>query len=280
MKLEAAFVTSVERNCLTVSALYDFSASGLGTFTFDSVSRFQVIGVNDGVETTSDATPVDIANVRSVSVSITDDLSKRGIANGCRQMEYFYVQDSIKEARDMARLAIAYIVENQDRDGFYKTYFGTNPTSDVICNFASIVKADTHTVNTVCLDPICDAGDRNPRDAINPAGSDDIHFCIPFFSQDHLPSLCKKDTAPTARKIRGGTVLRMLARAFVPGVVGEGRTCDGARELTDHGKITNNLNYEASTQTPHCPPRARVLTWDRDLCSASLPRSMPRGRVK
>ena len=278
MKLEAAFVTSIERNCLTVSALYDFSASGLGTFTFDSVSRFQVIGVNDSVETTSDATPVDIANVRSVSVSITDDLSKREIVNECgSDKHYLYIEDGIRGAEYMAYLALEYIAENQDPDGFYKTYFGTNPTSNVTHNFRLIWEEGTHTVNAICLDPICSA---EGRDVINPAGSDNIYFCSSYFSQDDLPSLCNKDTAPTARKIRAGTVLRMLARTFVPGVAGEGRTCDGARELSDFGKITNNLNYEASTQTPHCPPRAHVLTWDRDLCSASLLRSMPSWRVK
>ena len=275
-------MTSVERNRLTVSALYNFLASGPGTFTFDSVSRFQVIGINDSVETTPDATPVDIANDRSVAISITqgvtDGLTDHGILSNCKSKDGSYVFNSAVEVLAMAGSAIAYIKENQDRDGFYKAYFGTNPTSDVIRNFDLIKNANTDTVTISCRDSVCSPKDGvKPRDAINPTGSKEIHFCAPFFNQKRLASLCEGGTTANAVDLRGGTFLRMLARTFVPGVAGEGRTCDGAKELSDWGKITNNLNYEASTQTLHCLPRACVLTWDRDLCSASLLRSMPRG---
>ena len=238
-----------------------------------------MIGVDDSVETTSDTTPVDIANIRSVSITITHDLSKRGVWVTCHSTDAGVplIQASINEAKDMARRAIAYIKENQDRDGFYKDYFGNNPTSDVIRNFGFIVDTNSHDVRAHCSSPICSSGN---RDAINPAGTNDIYFCESFFVQQPLLSLCKKETTPTAGNLRGGTALRMLARTFVPGVAGEGRTCERGRELSDFGKITNNLNYEASTQTPHCLLRAHVLTWDRDLCSASLLRSMPGGGVK
>ena len=236
-------------------------------------------GVDDSVETTSDATPVNIANIRSVSITITHDLSERDILSTCNpsDVKFTFIQNSINEAKDMARRAIAYIGENQDRDGFYKAYFGSNPTSDIIHNFRFIVDTNSHNVNVFCLAPICSSGN---RDAIQPAGFSDIVFCSPFFSQKPLPSLCNKETTPTAGNLRGGTALRMLAHTFVPGVAGEGRTCNGARELSNFGKITNNLNYEASTQTSHCLLRARVLTWDRDICSALLLRSMPGEGVK
>ena len=237
-----------------------------------------MIGPDGSVETTSDATPIDIANARSVSITITDDLSKREIWMGCQNGDQVSaVQSSISEAKDMARGTISYIKENQGRDELYKAYFGNNNPSDVISNYRFIVDTDTHKVNTFCTDPICSD---NSRDAINPTGTDDIFFCGRFFDQKSLSSLCKKEVSATAKDLRGGTTLRMLARAFVPGVAGQERNCEQSRGLSDFDKITNNDNYEASTQTSHCLPRVRVLTWDRHLCSASPPRSLPGSGVK
>ena len=276
---ESAFVTSVERNCLTVSALHDFSGSGTGAFSFDPVSRFQVIGVDDSVETTSDATPIDIANAGSVSISITGGLSKRRVTISCSSPRDGEVEASIEEARALASHAVEYIKKN-GADTLYKAYFGDNPTRDVITNFGFIIGMRSHNFKEaycVC-DPII-VTSVNP-DVYNTAGTGCINFCEPFFDQKSLTALCKKEVSPTAKNLRGGSTLRMLARTYAPGVAGEHRTCEQSRGLSDFDKITNNDNYEASTQTLHYLPRARVLTRNHDLCSASLPRPMPGMGVK
>ena len=175
----------------------------------------------------------------------------------------------------MANASAIYIGNLSADDQLYKDYFGNNPASDVAHNFNLIFNSDSPNVNMRCADPDCSASE-----ALNPAGTPDIYYCARFWAQLHLPSLCNGETTATKRNLRGGTTLRMLARTLVPGVAGQARSCDESRGLSDFDKITNNDNYEASTQTPHCLPRARVLTWDRDLCSASLPRSMPGGGVK
>ena len=266
-------MTSVERNCLIVSALYDFSGSGPGTFSFDPVLRFQVIEVDDGVETTSDATPIDIANAGYVSIIITDGLSKRRVAISSASCTYRYddAEASIGEARSLAAQAAQYIKDN-GADSLYDAYFGGNPTDEFITKFGFIVYSDLYKeANCDCIvDP-----PSNP-DVYNEAGTDYIHFCKPFFNQKTLSSICNKETNATAQDLRGGSTLRMLGRTFVPGVAGEGRTCEESRRLSDFDKIANDNNYEASTQTRHYLPRARVLTRDRDLCSVSLQRLLPR----
>ena len=274
-KPESAFVTSVERNYLTVSALYDFSGSGPGTFSFDPVSRFQVIGVDDNVETTSDATPIDIANAGSVSITITTGLSKRKLSISplsCGS-RYDDVKASIGEAQTLAAQATLYIRE-KGADPLYNAYFGHNPTEDVINNFGFILGTNAHK-EAYCE---CEPGvvsSENP-DVYNTVATDYIFFCKPFFDQKPLNAICKKEVSPTVQNLRGGSTLRMLARTYVPGVAGQHRTCEQSRGLSDFDKITNNNNYEASTRTRHYLPRARVLTRDRDLCSASLPRLLPR----
>ena len=261
-----------------MSALYDFPASGPGTFTFDPVSRFQVIGVDDSIETTSDATPIDTANAGSVSITITDGLSKRELAvSGPISGRKSFIDKSIAEARSLAIHARQYIKDNGP-DQFYKAYFGNNPTDEVITKFGFIIDMNAHKI----ADGVCNPALLSPQnpDAYNTAGTDFIHFCDYFFGKKSLDALCKKETTATAKDLRGGSTLRMLVRTYVPGVAGQNRNCEQSRGLSDFDKITNNDNYEASTQTRHYLPRAHVLTRDRDLCSASLPRSMPGMGVK
>ena len=175
----------------------------------------------------------------------------------------------------MADLAAAYVRQLGAGDQLFKDYFGGNSASDVARNFDYIKNANSHDVVIRCTGASC-----NSAGASNAAGTNVIEVCGSFWSQFTNSDLCKKKASPTSTNLRGATMVRLLARTFTPGVAGQARSCDQSRGLSNFDKITNNDNYGASTHTPHYLPRARVLTWDRDLCSASLPKSLPGGGVK
>ena len=275
--------TSVERSSLTAWALYDFSAGGPGTFTFDPVSRFQVIAGFDGsAEITLDTARTNIVNGRSVSISITIsdvskrelELEKRGLNNRCADSGFSSsIVSSVWDAAWLSAVAISYIENHASGDHLYELYFGKNaPTSTVIDNFRRIVDGAGSSSYTVhCDDPkkLC------PRPIFaaytTPPGKD-IFYCGDFRHQDGIGSLCMK-AGLANRMARGSTTLRMLAALFIPGAVDGNLGCTKSWDLPGADKIKNNDNYDVSTQISRDLPSARVLTWGHDICSASLPRS-------
>ena len=253
-----------------MSALYDFSGSGLGTFTFDPVSTFQVIGLNDAVETTPGATPIDIANAGSITITITDDASKRELELDKLVMvlpiecgdhsELVSINSSVTEARALASLASSYIRIMNDGDQPFKDYFGTNSKKDVMEEFDRIFNVDTFNAhshpNQITLSCFysSDACDRNKfayADGLT------IHYCLPFNEQrgvEHIQEFCV-DTSDHA--YRGGTTLRMLAAAPSDFIVDLQQGCDAVKRLGDTKKLGSAENYEVSIQTPGGLPRAR-----------------------
>ena len=88
-----------------MSTAYDFSTSGPGTFTFDSISRFQVAGLNGTVEPT-------IADTHSVTVTITDNVPERKLDLRNINVEFpikpdwaAILEEGVKEARALALVA-------------------------------------------------------------------------------------------------------------------------------------------------------------------------------
>ena len=256
-----------------MSALYDFSGSGLGTFTFDPVSRFQAIGVNDTVEATSGTTPIVTANVRSVSITIADDVSKRelklekrGIVTRCPYDDLLsIVNTSVTEARSMAATAGSYIKNHGDKDQLYKDYFGTNSKKTVMGRFDLIFNVDSSPdqINLSCWNTVgnCAANqfasyiDKRHITAALPRPG--IYYCDPFWKQRGVKGIkdfCK-DKSDYA--YRGGTTLRMLAGMLFAAEDPHPTACDKAITLDNDQKINNARNYEVSIQTPSGLPRVR-----------------------
>ena len=246
-------MTSVETSLLTVSALYDFSGSGLGTFTFDPVSRFEVIGLNDTVDTTSGAIPIVVADAHPVSITITNDASKRElklekrelIRIGCdaTSVRYPFVRDSVIEAQSMAGTARTYI-ENNHSDQLFKDYFGTNSEQTVMDRFTLIFRADRGYPQMTLH---CEADEKSCGGRIayyNDAGG---HYCNAFWDQKGVKGIkdfCKDSSDYV---YRGGTTLRMLAAIFNGADDHYPRlACDKAITFDNHQKIITARNYEVS----------------------------------
>ena len=235
-------------------ALYDFSASGPGTFTFDPVSRFQVIGLDDAARTASNTTCTSTANAHSVSITITD-VSKREIKFGtsrvfCPGRDIKTIENSFNEAAGMAQLGVKYIKENGADKRVFKPYFGDNQDSTVIDRFNRLIGAgsDGTTISIFCSDPHRSCSGGQPA-YTHPSNKYSIFLCDNFFDQLPMDALCGKPPIATVgdRKIRGGTIFRMLASLFVPGMVDGGHKCSDSMNLPDPDKATNTDNYDVST---------------------------------
>ena len=242
-----------------MSALYDFSGSGQGTFTFEPVSRFQVIGLNDTVYTTSGATRAVTANVRSVSITITDDASKRELKlekrdNGpsacLEEDKRKKIVTSVTEARSMAAVAFTYI-RNHHTDQLFKDYFGTNSEETVMHYFDILLNADLP-ANVFCWAPP-DVCNKKPLAYFD---KNSINYCAAFYDQlgvKFIKDFCKSDYDYA---YRGGTTLRMLTITRLS-TTDSHIGCTKAKKLPNDKKIGSADNYEVSVQTPSGLPRDR-----------------------
>ena len=267
----------VEPDSSTVSTLYDFSANGPGTFTFDPVSMFRITGFDNSIKTASNTTHTVIANTRSVSITIPDT-SKRELEFEKRRIfcpdvdQNPIITGSIFEARWLASLAVAYINVHH-ADDLYETYFGNYPISKVISNLNRIVD-EWEKVSMFCTDPHRFCPEISSPTYTNPSNKLSIFYCDAFYNQHPITWLCGGKTVVDAHNIRGGTVLRMLASLLIPGVTDNGQECSAGPGYTVSHRVSSASNYEVGAQTPRGLPRTFVLIWCHDLCSASPLRSM------
>ena len=256
-QLEAGFATSIERNSLTVSALYDFSASGPGTLTFDPVSTFEVAGVDD-------TSHIEKANGRSISITVTEDVSERSLGGrgvGCGGYFGTTIASGRLQAAELALVAMEYIQSHGSGDIFFKDYFGASDPQRVIDNFSNIRSWGPNEPAIHC--------DEDPYDQcrLGPSAytfKHGIWYCDNFYLHADLDWLCESWVAE--QRFIGGTTLSMLAIHLIPDVTKQMWTCSPG----EHPGIAINVNYEVSTRALHELLGDSVLTWGYDLYSALL----------
>ena len=255
-QLEAVFTTSVESSSLTVSAVYDFSATGPGTFTFDPVPGFQVMGPDNAIK-------LNIANTRSVSITVADDVSKRELSPGKRELSLGkrdsvecsdpvkkqFISDSIDDAKYLKTIVDFWVGFFGSGDDLFMKYFGSNLAADIRAKWDVIGGDGPAPTILECEDRgnYCGSStafylsDNNSR----------IHFCDYFFKYKESKSLCEGSRV-AEKGLRGGAVIHALALAH--GVADEVIFgCQESQQLTSAYKPKNADNYEVSTRTPRCP---------------------------
>ena len=246
--------TLIEPDSFPVSAVYDFSAAGPGTFTFDPIPRFRVIGTNNTIETST---------ARSVSITVIDvskhELLDREIhepvidCNGDKKKEKI-LRDAYWGARDMANVAILNIQHHDRDDPLYKQAFGSNNPVDVVANFITLVSPDgPHRLG-------CYESDKNGFYEYDGQDKKIIWFYDRFFDLPKDNYLCVKTDLSQPRITLGGTM--MVALGPTQGFHADENKmgCVALGKSLDPEKFTSAANYAVSTQTPRCLPRARMLT--------------------
>lgn len=251
-------MTSTEPNPFTVSALYDFSAAGRGTFTFEPVSSFQVIGVGDTVETTPNPTRINIYNAHSISITVTDvskrelNLKERSVLNCTDGTKRTSIGYGYLEAKALASLAAAHISYHGGNNQLYQDYFGSSPISQVIVNYTTIANEATDWRFLTC-----------DYDPMNKCGLVSVYFyhadtifCPAYFNYLPLDALCKGRTRVEQGDLLSAFTLRALAQSL-NGATELNLSCQDAKKLLSPEKLKNASNYSVSIQTLL---RARVLT--------------------
>ena len=258
--------------------MYDFSTTGPGTFTFDPVSGFQAIGANNYARAIPDSARTNTVNTRSVSITVTNDVSKRelGFEKRARvdcsnSTKASFISASVVEGRSMALAAAAYIDSHGAGDSLFKAYFESNPTSNVTANFKAVAAENsTSRIMTCESDPgkLC----HGSVAAYTGHPSTNIYYCELFYSLRSPGTLCTGNTV-NAGNLRGGVTLHELTHAL--GIAHDIKYgCPEDQKLPGAYKIINADNYNVR-------PRSLVVyqssctNLGRGICSALLPRSTP-----
>jgi len=255
--------------------VYDFSATGPGTFTFDPVSAFQVVGPSDAVENISDTARLNVVNAGSVSITVTNDVSKRELnvekrasVSCSNPSQSSFISASYSEGKSLAAQAASYISSRGAGDSIYRAYFGSNPTSSVISKLTAVANENSSSRTLSCSDPfnVCGGG----VIAYTLIATTNIYYCSIFYNEVPAGTLCNGNPV-NARNIRGGTTLHELTHA-VAGTKDVTYGCPADQALSDANKLINADNYNVSTLTSRRLPGLRA-NLGHDFCSASLPKS-------
>ena len=217
--------------------MYDFLAAGPGTFTFEPVPRFQVVGPNDIT-----IIEADTANTHSVSITVTNGVSKRELSLGkrnkvaCSNPEHAkYISDALDEARSLIMEAAKYIVDKGSKTNLYKAYFGTHDIFEVHHVYNAIAEP-TGPMPLDCADSSDSRCDKNYN--FLTGDMDRIYWCDAFYALPAgLDSICDEDAHP-----RGGVVIRTAAFGLEMAEYIE-MDCEKSKGLSDDKKIRNAATF-------------------------------------
>lgn len=257
--------------------MYDFSATGPGTFTFEPISSFQVIGLNGSVGAAPDTVRLDVANARSVSITVTDDVSplslfhiKPGGVECDGPDKAAFLLTSFIESKILAFRAISWIdgipkqkkYADDTRRVIYARYFGSNQTS--MRNLKDIGNMDLRWLHLNCNeDPNkwCDSFDIRLQNIVGYShmATKTIYFCPLFFKQVSASKICGSEDVKWEH-MRGITMIDLMAFALIDGARGSKSDCTEYKHTPKELKPLIANSYGVSPQIPLGIPRAHVLT--------------------
>ncbi|KAF5380104.1 hypothetical protein D9615_006124 [Tricholomella constricta] len=252
LSAEGVYVTipagsSVAVNHTGLAALYDFEASGTGTFSFEANNLFQ----------TGPDAPALIVDTDPVKVEITHDVEKRELlyprlsnpqCSDAGRLQI--IRDSLTLARSLAGGA-ATDIRSHPNSAEFNTYFAGN-SQDEIWWRMDIIAGDLASSGTrviSCTDPAGICGGSGGVIAYTLVGtqngqivSSDIFTCDIFFTLvKPTPSICT-DGYDSTISSRGGVILHELSHATA-GTGDLGYGCSVAAGLSAANKRDNADNY-------------------------------------
>jgi deuterolysin len=193
-----------------VATLYDFESLGVGKYTFQPVTTFQVVDAEAKPNTfkvTADAFDVEVrSDVAKRSLKVLDSRAKVSCSSSTQNS---FISSSYTEGKSLASLASSYISTN-GANSLFKSYFGTTSTTTVRNKFNSVANEASTSRTLNCADPYgaCTSG----VIAYTLISSTNIYFCSLFYNEVTTTRLCSGTTV-ASRNIRGGTTLHELTHA-------------------------------------------------------------------
>ncbi|TFK49725.1 Metalloprotease [Heliocybe sulcata] len=197
-----------------ISALYDFESLGVGSYSIEPVTTFQIWSNADELVPHAKAQ----IGAEPVSVEITDDVARRELKAAkdkratvsCSNSSYrSFISSSYSEGQSLASIAASYVQSN-GADSLFRSYFGSTSTSTVhtVLNRVATESSSSRTLNCNDAYSACSSG----VIAYTVIATTNIYFCSIFYNEVTTSRLCSGTTV-AARNIRGGTVLHELTHA-------------------------------------------------------------------
>ena len=223
-----------------MSTAYDFSTTGPGTFTIDPVPWFRVVGL-DGI------TETHVANTRSISITVTDGVSKgeldleKRTSVACEDAsENKLLKIGLVESSTLIASALLHIQFYGHKNPAYKDYFGINTVESVVKNLEAILNDKSTSTILRCAGP----SDHCPNGiASYSPDNKSLYFCPVFFTDSYSPDHLCHDYTVDEQVISGGLVITQLAFAIL-GAQEIKDGCPDSRNLPDGDKLKNAANYE------------------------------------
>ena len=233
-----------------MSTAYDFSTSGPGAFTLDSISRFRVAGLDGTLETT-------IADTHAATVIVTDDISERKLDLRTVNVDCpikpdwaALLEGGLRDARFLVLIADFYVYQHGPDDPLYKGYFGTSDPKTVMLNWGYILTGGPSTkLYCQTMSSECE------YDLVYSHDNKGFYFCSYFFFSSSHHQLCHG--AGLISGIGGGDVIAALAVAAIQGAefkydTGYGHgDCDFARKHASGDKLLNAFGYRVRPLAIH-----------------------------
>ncbi|KAK0189988.1 hypothetical protein F5146DRAFT_647057 [Armillaria mellea] len=230
---------TVEHN---VAGLYDFASAGKGTFVFEPITDFRVVGADERVASQLSAVKA-IAEV--IEVEVTSEVTKRSLKRStdvcANETLSGFINASYVEAKELASISLDYISTlGNSTNNTMTAYFGTNPAQNVTDKLQLVADENDPSRTLNCLDEygVCDGN----VIAYTVIDTTDIYFCGIFFDEVPATDLCTGNTTVAARNIRGGTLLHELTHA-VADTVDVTYGCATDQRLTAAQQIQNADNF-------------------------------------
>ncbi|RDB23883.1 Penicillolysin [Hypsizygus marmoreus] len=248
---DTAFTTIPAGESVTVThevaSLYDFASAGVGKFSFEPITTFQIQG-------TEKATTPNFAKLQATSnkvdVQITGDLAKRELPQLNKRAvdicttssRKSFIDASYTEGKALASGAVSYINSN-GASSLYRAYFGAISTSRVTSILNAVASENSGSRTLSCTDSFgaCSSG----VIAYTVISTTNIYFCSIFFNEVPSSGLCS-GTSVASRNVRGGTTLHELTHA-VGGTDDIQYGCAADQALSDANSVINADNYNCFT---------------------------------
>ncbi|KAF5329051.1 hypothetical protein D9611_013870 [Ephemerocybe angulata] len=243
-----------------VSALYDFSSAGTGSFSFAPVTDFIAIDSEVSAESAKHVengrqfSRIDASSVISntVSIEVTADVAKRDIEGHLEKRASVtcsntsrasFISSSYSEAKSLASGGVSYINSRGTSDSLYRSYWGANAASRVTSVLSGVVNENSSSRTLSCTDAL--GACSNGVIAYTVIATTNIYYCSIFFNEVATSNLCSGTTV-ASRNIRGGTTLHEITHA-VSGTDDVTYGCAADQALSDSRKLVNADNYNCFT---------------------------------
>jgi deuterolysin len=147
-----------------VAALYDFETLGLGSYTFEPITTFQVADSQDASLNKFKLSAADIAvevksDVARREIPTPTTKDKRSTVSCSNASQSSFIAASYTEGKALASIAASYISTN-GANSLFTSYFKTTSTSTVRTKFTNVANENTSSRTLSCSDPygVCTGG--------------------------------------------------------------------------------------------------------------------------